>query len=165
MDAPCWDDGIEIMSATPDWVRLIVRCDLQAAERVLRFVHEMIDIPEEEKEPVGSALRELLMNAIEHGGKFDPQHHVELSYMRTKRAVACRVKDPGEGFVFDELFHAAVSNPPEDPLRHVNYREAGRLRPGGFGILLSRNMVDELYYNDKGNDVVLIKYVDRPTKR
>jgi DNA-binding response OmpR family regulator len=165
MDAPSWADGIEVVSAAPHWVRLIARCDVGTAERLLRFVHEMIELPEEEKELVGSALQELLMNAIEYGGKFNPQHYVELSYMRTKRAVACRVKDPGEGFSLEEIRHAAVSNPPGDPLRHLNYREAGNLRPGGFGILLSRNIVDELIYNDKGNDVVMIKYIDGPAKQ
>jgi anti-sigma regulatory factor (Ser/Thr protein kinase) len=35
------------------------------------------------------------------------------------------------------------------------------LRPGGFGVLLARNSVDELIYNEKGNEVVLVKYVDK----
>ena len=109
-------------------------------------------------------MRELLLNAIEHGGNFDPQKYVELSYVRTKRAVACRVKDPGEGFSFEEISHAAVSNPIDDPLRHLQHREAGNLRPGGFGILASRNMVDELMYNEKGNEVILIKYLDEAGK-
>ena len=161
IDAPAWDEGIEIVFASPEWVRLAVRCDLQSAERVLRFVEEMMDLPEEERYAVGSALRELLMNAMEYGGSFDPDQYVELSYVRTKRAVVCKVKDPGEGFSFDEIQHAAVANPSYDPLQHVNYREAGSLRPGGFGILLSRNMVDELIYNEKGNEVLLIKYVDQ----
>ena len=130
----------------------------------MRFVYEILDVPTEEKDCVGWALRELLLNAIEHGGNFDPQKYVELSYVRTKRAVACRVKDPGEGFSFEEISHAAVSNPIDDPLRHLQYREAGNLRPGGFGILASRNMVDELMYNEKGNEVILIKYLDEAGK-
>jgi DNA-binding NarL/FixJ family response regulator len=164
VEAPAWDEGIEILWASPDWIRLMVRCDIQSAERVLRFVHEMIDLPEEEKHLVGWTLRELVMNAIEYGGHFDTSQYVELSYLRTKRAVACRVKDPGQGFSFEELHHAAVSNPASDPLRHVNYREVDHLRPGGFGIMLSRNMVDELMYNEKGNEVVLIKYIDQLPK-
>jgi hypothetical protein len=32
VDGPSWDDGIEIISATPDWI-LLVRCDLKSAER------------------------------------------------------------------------------------------------------------------------------------
>ena len=165
IDAPAWDDGIEIAWASPTWVRLIVRCNFQSAERVLRFFEEMIDLPEDEKHTVAWSLRELLMNAIEYGGNFDPQQYVELSYLRTKRAVCCRVKDPGEGFSFDEIHHAAVSNPSDDPLRHLNYRNAESLRPGGFGILASRDMVDELIYNNKGNEVLLIKYIDgRPAE-
>jgi len=25
---PCWDDGIEVISATPNWIRLMARCTL-----------------------------------------------------------------------------------------------------------------------------------------
>jgi anti-sigma regulatory factor (Ser/Thr protein kinase) len=38
------------------------------------------------------------------------------------------------------------------------------MRPGGFGILMSKKLVDELLYNDKGNEVLLIKYLDKPAK-
>jgi hypothetical protein len=34
------------------------------------------------------------------------------------------------------------------------------LRPGGFGILLAKHIVDELIYGESGNDVILIKYLD-----
>jgi anti-sigma regulatory factor (Ser/Thr protein kinase) len=162
IEGPAWDDGIEVLSGTPSWVRLAARCDVQTADRLIQFVREMIDLPIDEKDLVAWALRELLMNAMEYGGKFDPSQYVELSYLRSKRAVACRVKDPGEGFSFDEIRHAAVLNPPGDPLRHLGYREAENLRPGGFGVLLARSSVDELIYNEKGNEVVLIKYVDSP---
>jgi anti-sigma regulatory factor (Ser/Thr protein kinase) len=158
-EGPCWDDGIELLSGTPSWVRLAVRCDLKTVERLVQFIHVMIDLPDDEKDIVSAALRELLMNAIEYGGNLDPEQYVEMSYLRTKRAVACRVKDPGQGFSFDEILHSAVMNPPENPLRHIHYREARNLRPGGFGVLLARNSVDELIYNEQGNDVLLIKYV------
>ncbi|MBV8833498.1 MAG: response regulator [Acidobacteriaceae bacterium] len=39
IEAAAWDDGIEIVAATPDWVRLVARCDLQVSERLLRFVY------------------------------------------------------------------------------------------------------------------------------
>jgi len=158
-EGPSWDDGIEVLSAKPEWLRLAARCDIKTADRLVQFIHVMIDLPDSEKDVVAAALRELLLNAIEYGGKFDPEQYVEMSYLRTKRAVACRVKDPGEGFSFDEITHSAVANPPHDPLRHLHHREAQDLRPGGFGILLARNSVDELIYNEQGNDVLLIKYV------
>jgi hypothetical protein len=40
-------------------------------------------------------------------------------------------------------------------------REELVLRPGGYGILLAQNSVDELIYNERGNDVVMIKYLDQ----
>jgi len=164
-EAPCWDDGIEVLPGAPNWYRLAARCDIKTADRLLQFVYEMIELPEPEKEVVASALRELLMNAIEYGGKFDPDKYVEMSYVRTKRAVACRVKDPGEGFSLDEISHSAIMNPPDDPLRHVGFREAENMRPGGFGVLLARSSVDELIYTDKGNEVLLIKYIDSGKQR
>lgn len=36
----------------------------------------------------------------------------------------------------------------------------GNLLPGGYGLLLAREMVDELVYNEQGNEVILIKYID-----
>jgi CheY-like chemotaxis protein len=159
IEGPCWDDGIEVLFGTPEWLRLAARCDAKTADRLVQFVHVMMDISDDEKHIVAAALRELLMNAMEYGGKFNPEQYVEISYLRTKRAVACRVKDPGEGFSLDEISHAAVMNPPYDPLHHLQYREAQNLRPGGFGVLLARNSVDELIYNEQGNDVLLVKYV------
>src|SRR4051794_6427585 len=166
MEEPCWDDGIEVAFATPSWVRLLVRCDLGAAERLMRFIEEMIDMPEEEKGHVAYAFREMLTNAIRHGGKFDPWQYVEVSYFRARHAIACRIKDPGLGFSLEELHHAAVLNPPDDPMRHMGIREGAGLPPGGYGILLSRHMVDELIYNEQGNEVLLIKYLlDIPTAK
>ena len=100
------------------------------------------------------------MNAIEHGGRLDPSKYVYISYVRAKHMVQCIVKDPGEGFTLDEIPHAAIANPTDDPIHHVAYREAQGMRPGGFGLLLAKHLVDELLYNEKGNDVLLVKYLD-----
>jgi len=43
-------------------------------------------------------------------------------------------------------------------------REEKGLRPGGFGMLLAKKFVDELIYNEKGNEVLLVKYLDRQAK-
>jgi anti-sigma regulatory factor (Ser/Thr protein kinase)/CheY-like chemotaxis protein len=157
---PVWDEGIEVLSATQTWIRLLARCDLRTANRLLQFIHEIADLPEQERTAVGTAFRELLMNAIEHGAHFDPSQHVEIAYLRTKYAVACRVKDPGQGFSLDELRHAAIANPPGDALLHLEERKKQGLRPGGFGILLAKHVVDEVIYGESGNDVILIKYLD-----
>jgi DNA-binding response OmpR family regulator len=163
MAEPYWDDGIEILSATPAWVRLTARCDLRTADRLVQFLQGFGGIPQADKNQVSSAFREILINAMEHGAHFDPSQHVEISFIRSRRAIACRVKDPGQGFSLEELRHAAVGSSPEDLFSHMAVREEQGLRPGGFGILLAKKLVDELIYDEKGNDVVLVKYLDQPT--
>ena len=162
MAEPHWDDGIEIASATREWVRVSVRCDVLTANRLIQFFREASDLPDIEKEEVATAFREMLLNAMEHGGHFDPTQYVEIWYVRTRRMIMCKVKDPGEGFSMDEIKHAAVTNPPDDPFRHMAERESRGIRPGGFGILMAKKLVDELLYNEQGNEAMLIKYLPRP---
>jgi anti-sigma regulatory factor (Ser/Thr protein kinase) len=164
MAEPFWDDGIEVLHGTPNWVRLCVRCDLATANRLLQFYREASDLPDAETEEVATAFREILMNAMEHGGHFDPSQHVEVSYVRTRRMILCRVKDPGQGFSLEELQHSAIANPEEDPFKHMETREAQGKRPGGFGILMATKLVDDLIYNEKGNEVLLVKYLDRSAR-
>jgi anti-sigma regulatory factor (Ser/Thr protein kinase)/DNA-binding NarL/FixJ family response regulator len=161
MCEPFWDDGIEVISVVPNWIRLCVRCDLSTANRLLQFYREASGLPDAETEEVAAAFREILVNAMEHGANFDPSQHVEVSYVRTKRMVLCRVKDPGQGFSLEELQHSAVSNPEDEPFKHMETREAQGKRPGGFGILMAKKLVDDLIYNDKGNEVLLVKYLDK----
>jgi len=160
-EGPCWDEGIEVLSATPSWICLAASCDPKTAERLVQFINEISDLPDAEREDVATAFREILWNAIEHGGQFDPNEFVEISYLRARHMVMCRVKDPGKGFSLDQIRHTALANPPEDPLRHAAYRETQGLRPGGYGVLLAKELVDELIYDEKGNDVLLIKYLDQ----
>jgi len=163
MEQPCWDDGIEVVSATPSWVRLLVRCEQGTADRLMQFFLEMVKMPEEEKGRVAYAVREMLMNAITYGGKFDPNQYVEMNYLRARNAVACRIKDPGTGFALDDLLHSALRNPPDDPFRHITVREEAGMPAGGYGIMLSLHLVDELMYNEQGNEVLLIKYLTPET--
>jgi anti-sigma regulatory factor (Ser/Thr protein kinase)/CheY-like chemotaxis protein len=160
IEEPCWDDGIEVVSATSEWIRINARCDIKTADRVLQFFDEIAELPNPERSAVGMAFREMLMNAIEHGGRLDPDRQVEISYLRVCHMVTCRISDPGEGFTLNEIPHAAIANPPDDPLRHIEYREAKGMRPGGFGVLVTQGLVDELVYNEQGNEVVLIKYLN-----
>ena len=160
LSLPAWEDGIEVLSARPEWIAMRVRCQMLTADRLLRFLREMkIDVPPKEQEDIAMAFREILLNAIEHGGQFDPNKRVQIECVRTGRILIYHVRDPGKGFSFDFLPHAAISNPPDAPAAHMEYRAARNLRPGGFGILVTRSLVDELIYNERGNEVLLIKYL------
>ena len=79
--------------------------------------------------------------------------------MRTPHSIILHIHDPGPGFSFDFLPHAAISNPEDAPTRHVEVRAEEGKRPGGFGILMTRNLVDELVYNQRGNEVLFVKYL------
>ena len=85
---------------SPAWVSLAARCDIETANRLVQFLREVRDptIPEADREAIVASFREILLNAMGHGGQFDPSHYVEISLIRSSRAVAMRVKDPGHGF-------------------------------------------------------------------
>ncbi|MGH9579141.1 MAG: ATP-binding protein, partial [Terriglobales bacterium] len=152
---------IEVVSASPQWVELLVPCAHGVADRVQGFMNVLkADLPDELRQSVGQAFREMLLNAIEWGGQFDPTRKVRVSYLRAQRMLLYRIADPGAGFRIEDLKHAAVGNPPDDPIRHMQEREEKGLRPGGFGILLTRAKVDEVIYNEAHNEVVLVKYLD-----
>jgi CheY-like chemotaxis protein/anti-sigma regulatory factor (Ser/Thr protein kinase) len=152
---------IEVVSALPDWVELIVPCDRPSAERIQDFLARLdTDLPENVRTRVGQAFRELLMNAIEWGGGLDPTKSVRISYLRARRMLLYRIADPGKGFRLEGLAHSALNNPEGSPLEHSKVREEKGLRPGGFGLLLTRQMVDELLYNEARNEVVFVKYLD-----
>jgi anti-sigma regulatory factor (Ser/Thr protein kinase)/ActR/RegA family two-component response regulator len=159
IDSPAWDDGIDIISATPEWIRLRVRCEISTADRLVQFLNEIAELPLAERELVAIAFREMLMNAIEHGGQLDPNQYVEIEYIRAKHMVSCHIADPGPGFTLDEIPHAAIANPDDQPTQHAELREELGIRPGGYGILMAQKLVDELIYNQEGNEVLLVKYL------
>lgn len=156
-----WSDGIEVLSAVPDFISIRLRCCLNTADRLTQFMKELpCKLAGEERADLATAFREMLMNAIEHGGKLDPHEWVRVSRVRTKRTVVYHIHDPGEGFSWDDLKHAAIANPPEDPLAHIEVRMAENLRPGGFGMLITSHSVDEVIYSQSGSEVILIKHLD-----
>ncbi len=152
---------IQVISAKPDWVELLVPCDRGAADRIQALLSQLdTDLPADVRATVGQAFHELLMNAIEWGGQLDPTRDVRISYLRANRMLLYRIADPGKGFTFKDLTHAAVANPDDRPLEHVDAREQRGLRAGGFGILMTRALVDELIYNEAHNEVIFVKYLD-----
>jgi anti-sigma regulatory factor (Ser/Thr protein kinase)/ActR/RegA family two-component response regulator len=154
-------DDIQILSAKPGWVSVRVNCRLITAERLMTFANELsARLPEDTRQEMMQALREILLNAMEHGAAFNPEQVVEVAAVRTARAMVFYIRDPGAGFRRESLSHAAIANPADDPAAHIAQREAEGMRPGGYGLLLAGGTVDELIYSDIGNEVLLIKYVD-----
>ena len=125
---------IEVLSAKPDWLELSVPCSRDSAERMDQFMRQIkIDLPDEAREGVAQAFRELLMNAVEWGGGLDPTRRVRISLLRTPRMLQYRVSDPGPGFRLEDLPHAAINNAPGEAFTHETVRQEKGLRPGGLG--------------------------------
>jgi anti-sigma regulatory factor (Ser/Thr protein kinase) len=106
------------------------------------------------------AVRELIANAIEWGHRLDRSLPVEVNARLDDEKVSELVRDSGPGFDPSDVPHAAR---PGDPLSHLEVRSSLRLREGGFGILMTRGMVDHLCYNEVGNEAQLTKYL--PSRR
>jgi DNA-binding response OmpR family regulator len=152
---------IEVVSARPEWLEIVVPCSLEVGTRVREFVMQLdATLPDEVRESVAQAFGELLTNAIEWGGRLDPTRQVRISCLRTRRMLLYRIADPGDGFDINHLTHAAISNPDDDPLAHDRVRQEMGLRPGGLGMVMTRAIVDDVIYNEKRNEVVLVKYLD-----
>lgn len=154
-------DDIQVLSAKTEWVSVRLSCRLITAERLITFANELsAQLPEDTRREMMQAFREILLNAMEHGAAFNPEQVIEVSAVRTGRAMVFYVRDPGAGFRRESLTHSAFGNPIDDPAAHIMQREADGMRAGGFGLLLAAGTVDELIYSDIGNEVLLIKYVD-----
>jgi anti-sigma regulatory factor (Ser/Thr protein kinase) len=116
-------------------------------------------LPDTLRDAIGQAFRELLLNAVEWGGKLDPNRKVRVASVRSPRMVMYRIADPGPGFDPAKLPHAAIGQPEDEVTAHVLVREKLGLRAGGFGLLMTRAMTDELIYNEARNEVIFIKYL------
>ncbi|GAC1338562.1 MAG: hypothetical protein NVSMB14_05340 [Isosphaeraceae bacterium] len=100
------------------------------------------------------AVMEMGQNAIEWGHRHRVEELVRITYRVRRDRIEIVVRDQGPGFDPADLPHAAANN---DPLTHLDLREKLGLREGGFGLMISRGMVDELRHNEAGNEVTLVK--------
>jgi len=156
-----WRDEIEVVTARSGWVTLRANCHLLTADRLLTFARELnTRLPEQEAAEMIRGLREILMNAMEHGTAFSVEQMIEITAVRTARAIVFYVRDPGPGFRRTELADGTVAGPLSHPLQHIAKREELGLRPGGYGLTMAGGIADELLYSDIGNEVVMIKYTD-----
>ena len=63
------------------------------------------------------------------------------------------------GFRPEAIDNAATGEEGVDPVAHIEKRLEQGQRPGGFGLLMAKNVADELIYSEQGNEVILIKHL------
>ena len=130
---------------------------LQEVNDLLMSVSLASSFNEQQTLSLRQALLEMGQNAIEWGNKHQSDHLVDIIYRIFADRVEITVRDQGLGFDRSKLSHAATA---ENPIGHMDVREKLGLREGGFGLLITHGMVDEMRYNDAGNEVTLIKRFD-----
>jgi len=145
------------LAAVPTFVDHVTRSCARGLDRVAAL-------------ELGLALREMLINAIEHGNlavTYDEKskamdshgmgpliahrsglhkymaRRVDVTVRRLPRRVVVQIADEGEGFDWRSL------PDPNDPMNLLSSH--------GRGILLARMSVDSLTFNEKGNEVTLEK--------
>ncbi len=120
----------------------------------LMLVCQSTPLQQEQVIQIRQAVMEMAHNAIEWGNLHQNDRLVNITYRIHEDRLEIVVQDQGPGFDRNALPHAAV---PDDPFSHLDVREKLGLRAGGFGLLICQGMVDEMRYNDSGNEVTLIK--------
>jgi serine/threonine-protein kinase RsbW len=89
------------------------------------------------------ALDEAIANAIKHGNKCDPNKRIHIVAEITAQQARFTITDEGEGFDLKSLPN------PTDP--------DSIMRPCGRGVMLIYHIMDEVRYNTRGNQIVMIK--------
>jgi CheY-like chemotaxis protein/anti-sigma regulatory factor (Ser/Thr protein kinase) len=154
--ALAWRDGLARSRMQGE-----IRVELNSEDEFLADVNEFLTelcrrtpLTVEQVQHLRQAFMEMGMNAIEWGNRRRAEKLVAITYRVYGDRIEIVVSDEGTGFDPNDLPHAAS---PEDPLTHLDVREQLGLREGGFGLLIARGMLDELRYNDRGNEVTLIQ--------
>ena len=124
----------------------VIESDLNQArkleERLLREVPRC-GFSDTEVFAVKLALEECFINAIRHGNKFDPKKKVQVNWNIDEKQVDFTIRDEGDGFVPDAV---------PDPTTDENLEN-----PCGRGIMLIRAYMDEVKFNERGNQIHVIK--------
>ncbi len=130
---------------------------LQEVNDFLMSVSLAIPFTQDQVLSLRQALLEMGQNAIEWGNRHRSEQLVSITYRIHADRVEIVVRDQGPGFDRTKLDHAAKA---ENPIGHMDVREKLGLREGGFGLLITNGMVDEMRHNEAGNEVTLIKRFD-----
>jgi serine/threonine-protein kinase RsbW len=110
-------------------------------DRILKAV-EPAGLSQDQRESLAVALAEALSNAAVHGNRLRPGTAVQVKVeVEPRRRAVVVVTDSGRGFDSNGLCD------PTDP-SHL-------LATGGRGVYLMRQLVDDIEYNEAGNEVRL----------
>jgi CheY-like chemotaxis protein len=152
------EDPFRIDLPVRGWMELTAGSRKEYLERLRLFADQLYGtaLDDQTKFQLRMAVDELGGNAVEWGNRGDPRKRLRIDYVFFPDQVVVRIRDEGEGFQVAQL-----EDPTLDPLAHLHRRQQSGKRLGGYGVFLIRKLMDKVIYNDRGNEVVLTKYLPR----
>jgi len=149
--------SLEISCAIRDWLEVTAPSEPRFLERFHRAARILCEtrLSRRALQSLLYAISEIGLNAIEWGNKLDPEKRIRLSLCLLADRILLKVEDEGPGFAHDGL-----PDPTADPAGHLARRKKEGKRSGGFGIWMVKGLMDEVLFSDRGNAVVLQKYLD-----
>jgi len=94
------------------------------------------------------SLDESLANAHKHGNAWEDNTPIDVSFLITTDKFCLKVRDSGHGFNYESL--------PDPTVQENLFKTTGR------GVFLMRQMLDEVEYNEVGNEIQIIKHFPKP---
>jgi len=138
------------MSSEPRRVEVTLETKIESmdlGEEVTRRVAVTAGFDEDERDKICMAVRECLINALQHGNRRDPCKPIGLSFTLHADHLVVQVRDQGAGFDL-----ASVPNPLDD---------AHLLKTSGRGLFLARCFMDELQVGSGRNGGAVVTLVKR----
>jgi serine/threonine-protein kinase RsbW len=120
---------------------------VDAAEALAIRVASKAGFSEDDRNAIGMAVRECMVNAVVHGNQYNARKKVQLSIATTDERLTVKIADEGAGFDLESL---------PDPLAPENL-----LKQSGRGIFLIRAFMDEFSVERRsgaGSEATLVKY-------
>ncbi len=129
---------------TEETISVIIGSNVDEMEKVIGMVEKTAlegGFGDRDVMPITSSLYEALANAVFHGNMGDENKKVEIEVVHDGSAIEIKIRDEGDGFQPDLV---------NDPTRgDMLFGARGR------GLFIMRKFMDEVKYNDKGNEVTL----------
>ncbi len=141
-----------------DWIHFNLKSNTDILKSTNRFMENLLShssLDSNEVREYCFAVNEMILNAMEHGNRFSFEKKVDVSYVMFKDKVVVKIKDEGTGFDYKQ-----IPDPITHPSQVLEERNKNGIRPGGFGIHLSKKYIDRMEYSDSGNELILTKFLD-----
>lgn len=139
-------EDVKVLPFVHEKIEFELPSDLSLMNGVLHYLHERVvrlGLINPERSNLFIALDEAFVNAVKHGNRQDPHKIVRITADLSAKEARFTVEDEGDGFRVNEI---------PDPLDPANL-----FKTSGRGVLLIYNIMDEVRYNERGNQLTMIK--------